>query len=259
MVVRYWPVEIEQARLAALTDRLAAAGLDDKLVDEPAMTQAVIANEVLDALPVHRVIGRGGALKELFVGIERDRFAWIEDGPSTPALPSRLEAEGVALEEGQVTEICLALDDWLADATADLERGVVILVDYAAEPPELHGAARPTGTLRAFARHAVSADPLRHVGRQDLTATVDLAAVRKAATNAGLDPVGETTQAELLATAGTTALTAPFLRTGDLQSAITLRSALARLMDPRGMGGYRVLVYGRGLPPGTQLEALRRI
>jgi len=259
MVVRYWPVEIEQARLAALTDRLAAAGLDDKLVDEPAMTQAVIANEVLDALPVHRVIGRGGALKELFVGIERDRFAWIEDGPSTPALPSRLEAEGVALEEGQVTEICLALDDWLADATADLERGVVILVDYAAEPPELHGAARPTGTLRAFARHAVNADPLRHVGRQDLTATVDLAAVRKAVTNAGLDPVGETTQAELLATAGTTALTAPFLRTGDLQSAITLRSALARLMDPRGMGGYRVLVYGRGLPPGTQLEALRRI
>ena len=258
-VVRDRPVEVEPARRSALRERLGADGLDDTLVGEPAGTQAVIANEVLDALPVHRVIGRRGVIRELFVGVDRDHFAWIEGVPSTPALAARLEAEHVALEEGQITEICLALDGWLADATADLDRGVVILVDYAAEPADLHAADRSTGTLRAFARHAVGADPLRHVGRQDLTATVDLAAVRAAAAQAGLDPVGETTQAELLATVGTTALTAPFTRTGDLQSAIALRSALARLMDPRGMGGYRVLVLGRGLPPGTQLEALRRI
>ena len=258
-VLRYRPVEVEPARLSALRDRLAADGLADALADEADRTGAVLANEVLDALPVHRVIGRGQGIKELFVGIERGDLAWIEDEPSTPGLTARLESEGVQLAEGQVTEICLALDGWLAESTAGLERGVVILVDYAAEPADLHGAARPTGTLRAFARHAVSADPLRHVGRQDLTATVDLAALRAAAARAGLDRVGETTQAELLARVGTTALTAPFLRTNDLQSAIALRSALARLMDPRGMGGYRVLVFGRGLPPGTQLGALRRI
>ena len=257
--IRYHPVEVEPARLDALRDRLAGDGLHGLLVDDPGTTGAVIANEVLDALPVHRLVGRPGGIKELFVGVEHDGFAWLEGEPSTPQLAARLEAERVHLADGEVTELCLALDGWLVEATTALERGVVVLVDYGAEPEDLHGTARPTGTLRAFARHAVGADPLRHVGRQDLTATVDLAAVRAAAANAGLAPVGETTQAELLANVGTAALTAPFLRDGDLQSAIELRSALARLMDPRGMGGYRVLVFGRGWPTGTELTALRRL
>jgi SAM-dependent MidA family methyltransferase len=208
---------------------------------------------------VHRVVGRGGGVRELFVDVSDAGFAWVEAEPSTPALAARLAAEDVRLADGEVTEVCLALDAWLAEATASLERGVVVLVDYAAEPLDLHGAARPSGTLRAFARHAVGADPLRHVGRQDLTATVDLAAVRASAASAGLKLVGESTQAELLASVGTASLTARFLRDGDVQAAIELRSALARLMDPRFMGGYRVLVFGRGLPAGTELTALRRV
>jgi SAM-dependent MidA family methyltransferase len=153
------------------------------------------------------------------------------------------------------------LDGWLIDATRQLARGLVVLVDYAAEPADLHGAAHPDGTLRAFARHAVGSDPFRHVGRQDLTATVDLAAVRSAADRAGLQPIGETTQAELLARVGTTDLTDAYLRRpgATLQDALALRSALARLMDTRGMGGFRVLVYGRGLPDGLSLPALERV
>ena len=167
----------------------------------------------------------------------------------------------MVLGDGQVTEICLALDGWLIDATRHLARGLVILVDYAAEPADLHGAAHPDGTLRAFARHAVGSDPFRHVGRQDLTATVDLAAVRSAADRAGLQPIGETTQAELLARVGTTDLTDAYLRRpgATLQDALALRSALARLMDTRGMGGFRVLVFGRGLPDGLSLPALERV
>jgi SAM-dependent MidA family methyltransferase len=169
--------------------------------------------------------------------------------------------EGVTLADGQVTEVCLALDGWVEAAARHLARGVVVLVDYAAEPGELHGAVRPSGTLRAFARHAVGGDPYRHVGRQDLTATVDLAAVRAAAARAGLEPVGETTQAELLATVATGELTSAALRRpgASLQDALLLRSALARLLDPRGMGGFRVLVFGRGLAPGTELPGLRRL
>ena len=257
--IRYHPVEVEPARLDALRERLAADGLADALVDGARGVGAVVANEVLDALPIHRVVGRDGGIHELFVGVDDGAFTWVEAEASTPALAARLAAEAVTLANGEITEICLALDGWLADATACLERGILVLVDYAAEPADLHGAGRPTGTLRAFARHAVGADPLRHVGRQDLTATVDLAAVRAAAATAGLELIGETTQAELLANVGTAILTAPFLRDGDLQAAIDLRSALARLMDPRGMGGYRVQVFGRGLQPGMRLDALRRV
>ena len=123
------------------------------------------------------------------------------------------------------------------------------------------GPRTPRARCAAFARHAVGADPFRHVGRQDLTATVDLAAVRAAASRAGLDPIGETLQAELLASVGTADLTDAYLRApgATLQDALDLRSALARLMDPRGMGGFRVLVFGRGLPTETELPALRRL
>lgn len=280
--VRYVPDEVEGARLPALRARLEAAGLAAWLdeisdatsadptgshgpADPPPWTGAVIANEVLDALPVHRVVGRPrapGGLRELLVGAAEDgRFVHVEAEPTTPALAAALASEGVQLADGEVTETCLAIDAWLARVTAGLERGLVVLVDYAAEPADLHGAARPTGTLRTFARHAVGGDPFRHVGRQDLTATVDLAAVRSAAVRCGLMPVGETTQAELLARAGTSALTDTYLRRpgAGLEDALALRSALARLLDPRGMGAFRVLVLGRGLPSGTGLSLLERV
>ena len=98
------------------------------------------------------------------------------------------------------------------------------------------------------------------MGRQDLTATVDLAAVRAAAARAGLEPVGETTQAELLAATSGDLAAATLHRPGaTLEDALLLRSALARLLDPRGMGGFRVLVFGRGLPAGAELPGLRRL
>ena len=88
---------------------------------------------------------------------------------------------------------------------------------------------------------------------------MDLAAVRAAAARAGLDPVGETTQGELLAGAGDLA-SASLSRAGaTIEDALLLRSALARLLDPRGMGGFRVLVFGRGMPPDAAFPALRRL
>lgn len=264
--LRYRPMEVEPARIVALRARLAAEGLDGYLDggDPPATpieTGAVVANEVLDALPVHRVIGRPGGIGELLVGITADGgFEAVEAEPTTPALSERLAAEGVTLADGQVTEVCLAVDAWLDGAVRHLRTGVAVLVDYADEPAALHGPGRPTGTLRAFARHAVGGDPFRHVGRQDLTVTVDLAAVRAAAVGVGLDPLGETTQAELLAAVGSAELTDAWLRRhgADLQDALMFRSAVMRLMDTRGMGGYRVVAFGRGMPPDTSLPGLAR-
>jgi SAM-dependent MidA family methyltransferase len=265
--VRYRPVEVEPARLDALRARLVADGLDGSLASDgpgdgraPADPGAVVANEVIDALPVHRVIGRRGGVRELLVDVAPGGvFVAVEAEPTTPDLALRLAAEGVALADGQITEVCLGIEPWLRAATAPLASGIVVLIDYADEPAALHSPTRPTGTLRAFARHAVSGDPFRHVGRQDLTATVDLGAVRSAADAVGLDPVGETTGAELLAMAGDDLAGRWLHRPGaTLADALLLRSALARLMDPSGLGGFRVLVFGRGLPSPTILSALAR-
>ena len=266
-VLRYRPLEVEPLRLGVLRGRLAAEGLDGPLVDTPQdgpEAGAVVANEVLDALPVHRVVGRPGGLRELLVTWTEGGFAEVEAEPTTPALAARLAAEGVELADGRVAEVCLALDAWVAGATARLDPGVAVLIDYGEDARDLYRAGdarRAAGTLRAFARHAVSGDPFRHVGRQDLTAHVDLTAVRRAASAAGLVPLGETTQAELLARLGSGELARTSLTRPDagLQDALALRSAVARLMDPRGMGGFRVLAFGRGLPGGTVLPGLVRV
>ena len=178
----------------------AALDTRDALADGEPAVGAVVANEVLDALPVHRVIGRPGGIREQLVGLDAaGGFAWVEADPTTAELAERLGHEGIELEDGQAAEVCLGIETWLAGAVDGLDRGVVVLVDYAEEPASLYAPRRRDGTLRGFARHGVGGDPFRHLGRQDLTATVDLAAVRAAAARAGLEPVGETTQAELLA------------------------------------------------------------
>jgi SAM-dependent MidA family methyltransferase len=265
--VRYRPVEVESGRRERGIARLREGGFGAVVEPEPPPADrveagAVVANEVLDALPVHRIVGRPGGIRELLVALDDGGdFRWVEADPTTPALAERLAAEDVRLGDGEITEVCLVLDGWLAGATHHLARGLVLLVDYAAEPSALHGSSHPDGTLRAFTRHAVGADPFRHAGRQDLTATVDLAAVRAAARTAGLDPIAETTQAELLAGVDPSELVGRALRGPDatLEDALRLRSALARLLDPRGMGGFRVLAYGRGMPPDTDLPGLRRL
>lgn len=261
--VRYRPVDVEDARVAATVARLERAGLAAPVttdVPEPrSETGAVVANEVLDALPVHRVVGRGRGIRELLVSASGDGLGWMEAKPTTDALAARLGADGVTLEDGQVAEVCLVLDGWLAAATGHLSRGVLVLVDYAEEPRALYRPERRDGTLRVFARHAVGGDPLRHLGRQDITATVDAAAVRAAARNAGLEPLGETSQAELLAALGSGAPVEAALRGpgATLQDALALRSALARLLDPSGMGAFRVFAFGRGMPAGARLAPLR--
>ena len=205
--IRYRAVEVELARIEALRARLDAAGLGAALDDRRRPGGRLAGRRRgrrergarrAARPPGHRPSGRrpraaGGARRggRRSPGSRRTR--------RRPSSPSASRDEGIELEDGQAAEVCLGIETWLAGAVDGLDRGVVVLVDYAEEPGSLYAPRRRDGTLRGFARHGVGGDPFRHVGRQDLTATVDLAAVRAAAARAGLVPLGETTQAELLA------------------------------------------------------------
>jgi SAM-dependent MidA family methyltransferase len=151
----------------------------------------LFSNELLDALPVHRVRARGGRLVELCVGVdERGDFVWVEREPSTPLLAAHFERAGVRLAEGQAAEVCLAADDWVARAARLVRRGFLVTVDYGAESAELYGPPqRMEGTLRAFRRHAFAEDLLDDPGGQDLTANVNWTQVREAGERAGLRTV----------------------------------------------------------------------
>jgi len=256
------------ALAAAILDGLAADGsglreahryepveVDDQPTDEP-IVGCVLANEVLDALPVHRVVQRGDRLRELLVDSRDGRFVEVEGDLSTPALADRLTAEAIELAEGQRAEICLALDGWVETAAHGLGRGVLLLIDYGHPAAELYGPRRMAGALRAYVNHRVHDNVFANVGRQDLTAHVDLTAVERAAARAGLAPLGVTTQAEFLVGLGVGELLTAVQSdpSTTLESYLELRSALARLLDPAVTGAFRVMAFGRDMPPDTELR-----
>jgi len=261
--VRYVPIEVDERRLIAIRARLEAAGLGDRL--DPATVASfegiVLANEVLDALPVHRLRRRAGVTHELGVALDADGgFVEVELPEPTAAAVERLAAEGIELVDGQTVEVCLALDGWLAEAVGPLRRGLLLLIDYGAPATELYDPIRRRdGTLRAYLRHRVSADPYRFAGRQDLTAHVDVTAVERAAQAAGLTTIGITTQAEALMGLGIEER----LRAIQADPATTfedytlLRSALLRLLDPAAMGRFRVMAFGRDWPADVELDLFR--
>lgn len=267
--IRYQPIDVARPRLDALAARLTDAGFGDVLESPDGRPElgAVLANELLDALPVHRVEGgppaaggRPRQLLERFVDLDSAGtgaspiLTTVLGQPSTPDLAARLAGEGVELAPGQPAEICLALDEWLERAAAPLDRGLMLLIDYGAPALELYALERGS-TLRAYHHHRVHADPFVAVGRQDLTAHVDLTAVERAAAAAGLTRLGRTKQADFLAALGIgdilVGLQSNLATT--LESYLEARSAVVRMLDPRATGAFAVLGFGRGLQPGTRL------
>ncbi len=261
--IRYQPVETDPRREAAIRARLAEAGLGARLADagsrDATVVGMILANELLDALPVHRVTVHGGRFRERHVTWSSGWFQEVDLPPSTPALAEALAREGVRLVEGQVTEIGLAAASWVRGLGARLDRGLAMIIDYghpAAARYDPEG--RPNGLLRTYRRHHVGDDPFRSVGRQDLTSHVDWTALELAAADGALDILGRTSQAEALSGLGLGD------RLVDLQaepgitaaSYAAARASVVRLLDPRAMGGFGVLLLGRGLPHEPPLRSL---
>lgn len=268
--LRYEAVEINPHRRDELVRRLADAlpgaafaALDPATAagSAPSGAGLVLANEFLDAFPVHRVEQTADGLRELYVDRRDATFVDVVGPPSTPGLAERLAAEGIRLEAGQRAEIALGLDGWLAEVARWLGRGIVIVIDYGYPADELYSPRRRAGTLMGYVDHHPVDDPLVAVGRQDLTAHVDFTAVERAATTAGLTTIGSTTQASFLMSLGLEDLlerarSSPDLR---LEEYLELRSGIVRLLDPRHTGGFRVLALGGGVAAGQALLGLRRL
>ena len=218
----------------------------------------VLANELLDAMPVHRVTVERGRLRELYVDSPPDGgFAEVVGEPSTPALAERLSRVGARLPEGHRAEVNLGLDAWFADAFASVERGYLIVADYGHEAAAYYDESRQAGTLRCYAGHALGMNPYANMGRQDIGAHAEFTSVRAAAQAAGFAPAGETTQAEWLASLGLARLREEVsARDGLIRAdrAANLRGMDA-LTDPDGMGAFRVMAFAKNAPAEGMLGA----
>jgi len=180
----------------------------------------IFSNELLDAMPVHR-LGWDAQNKTWFewgVSTDGGQFVWkklpltkerghpdaVRDAgvppsafrvPNWPELPAELMA---VLPDGFTTEICPAAEEWWREAAAALKRGWLLTLDYGLTAEQFIRPERAHGTLRAYYRHRQSADLLASPGDQDLTAHVNLTALQEAGESAGLKTEGVFAQGEFL-------------------------------------------------------------
>lgn len=161
----------------------------------------VIANEVLDALPVERFRRTADGVQQLRVASQGELFVIVE-GEAPPNLSHAVyaieEHLGARLPEGFVSEVSLGLHGWIAELSGAMRDGVVFLCDYGVSRREYYAADRTNGWLRCHFRHHAHSDALALAGIQDITAWVDFTSVAEAAVAAGLDVAGYSAQAQFL-------------------------------------------------------------
>ncbi len=236
----------QRGTLGDVGDRLASSSADVP----DAFEGVLVANELLDAFPVHQVVMREDGLREVYVdarGLETgDWRLETTDGPlSTPELARYLDRLGVSLEPGWRVEINLRAVAWMREAVRRCRRGFLIVVDYGHPARELYSATHAAGTLTTFARHVMAGPERASVapawldrpGEQDITAHVDFTSVADAARDAGAEVLGLLDQTYFLLGLGAAELNVPDLKT---------RLALKTLLLPGGLGStLKILILGK--------------
>jgi SAM-dependent MidA family methyltransferase len=216
----------------------------------------VLANEVLDAMPVHLMVwpqadtAAGWLERGVATGPEQ-QFVFV-DRPAEPRLRKDMATridDALEIAPDYLTELNLAAPAFVTSLAERLDHGALLLIDYGFPVHEYFHVQRHRGTLMAHYRHRAHDNPLILPGLQDLTAHVDFSAIAQAGVQAGLELLGYTSQAHFLINCGITEL----IEGDPSQPAIWLpqTNALQRLISEAEMGElFKVIALGRGLPDG---------
>jgi SAM-dependent MidA family methyltransferase len=205
----------------------------------------MLANEVLDVMPVRLFVKRGGGTHERGVSLQDDRLVFAEREAVVELRAAVAAVERVVgpLPEGYGSEIGLAAAAWMRSAARWLAHGLLLAIDYGFPRHEYYHPQRLMGTLMCHYRHHAHADPLWLPGLNDITAHVDFSAIADAAHGAGLDVLGYTTQAHFLMNCG-------LLERLSAEHSPRRANEVQRLLSEAEMGElFKVLAVGRGLAP----------
>jgi SAM-dependent MidA family methyltransferase len=158
----------------------------------------IFSNELLDAMPVHRVVREGTELRELYVAVGPSGLC-EQTGPlSAETLREYFSEQGITLQAGQQAEVNLHACEWIADAGRRLRRGFILTIDYGHDAAKLYDQRHMRGTLLAYHRHRAGEDFFRSPGEQDLTAHVNFTAIDHWGRRAGLFRTGLVSQSAFL-------------------------------------------------------------
>ena len=166
--------------------------------DHRAERGVILANEVLDALPVHLVRSSGGAWNERLVTLENDSLSWTETPVPGGDLQQHLATLPSDLPDGYSTEVCLQLGPFFRELAGVFEDALFLFIDYGFEREDYYHPDRTEGTLQTYAHHQAGDDPLDAPGQRDLTTHLDFTRVREAAAAAGLQSLGSARQESYL-------------------------------------------------------------
>lgn len=209
----------------------------------------VVANEVLDALPVERFTRRGPDILQIRVALSDGNFNYCERAASDRLIAAVLDVEadlGRQLPDGYTSEIALAMPPWIADLAQCMTKGVALLFDYGVSRREYYADDRSTGWLRCHFRHHAHSNPLIYPGIQDITAWVDFSACAAAAVANGFDILGYQAQAQFLLGGG---LDSEMQNFADLppRKQLELSAQIKTLTLPGEMGeNFKCIALGRG-------------
>ena len=211
-------------------------------------TGVVVANEVLDAVPVHLVRRQNGAWQEMGVGLDTQGMLEMQPRPLADAELLQVTVS-LHLPDGYQTEISPQVRALTTSLSASLQKGVLLFIDYGFPRAEYYHPQRSQGTLMCHYRHHAHGDVFLYPGLQDLTAHVDFSAVAEAGIAQGLQLLGYCGQAQFLINCGITDL---MLRVPahDLQRYAPLAGQAQKLLSPAEMGElFKVIALGKDVQP----------
>ncbi len=209
----------------------------------------VLANEVIDAMPVTLFTNHGGSIRERCVAVDGENFVWI-DGPASNELTERINK--LDLPSDYVSEVNFFGEAWIRSISEFLSQGVVLIVDYGFPEHEYYHPQRSMGTLMCHYRHRAHSNPLILAGLQDITAHVDFTAMATAADETGMDVLGYTAQAPFLMSNGLEDVLLKSQAT-DVSRHLELTNQVKKLTLPSEMGElFKVLALGKKFDSSLQ-------
>jgi SAM-dependent MidA family methyltransferase len=215
----------------------------------------VISNELMDALPFHRLRISNGKLSEIFITLENEGFLEIIDNPSTPELEKYFSRIDVDFRGDQEFEVALRAEKIVEEIDRVLRKGFVLTIDYGYLADELFSPERLKGTYKCMHRQVINEAPYINIGQQDITAHVDFSNLIRVGESLNINKVKYTTQGQFLIDWGILDLIS-----GSLEENAKLKDSSAKeiqaiknLFLPELMGDkFKVLIQEKKL--GRQLN-----